>query len=44
VATAQTAQRLLMIERLYAHHVVDQFDSGSASYDKMIRVAAKAIQ
>jgi hypothetical protein len=31
-----------MIERLYAHQVVDQFGSGSGNYDKMIQVAAKA--
>lgn len=43
MAVAQTAQRSLIIERLCAHHVVDQFNSGSGSYDKMIRVAAKAI-
>jgi hypothetical protein len=43
MAVAQTAQRSLIIERLCVHHVVDQFSSGSGNYDKMIRVAAKAI-
>lgn len=43
MAVAHTAQRSLIIERLCAHHVVDQFNSGSSNYDKMIRVAAKAI-
>jgi hypothetical protein len=28
MATAQTAQRTLIIERLYAHHVVNQLNSG----------------
>jgi hypothetical protein len=39
---AMTAQRSLIIERLCAHHRVDQFESGSGPYDEMIRVAAKA--
>jgi hypothetical protein len=43
MAVAQTVQRSLIIERLCAHHVVDHFTSGSANYDKMIRVAARAI-
>jgi hypothetical protein len=43
MAVAHTAQRSLVIERLCAHHIVGGFSSGSANYDRMIRVAAKAI-
>lgn len=43
MAGARTTERSLVIERLCAHHNVDGLQSGSVIYDRMIRVAARAI-
>ncbi len=40
---ARTTERSLVIERLCAHHNVDDLHGGSVIYDRMIRVAARAI-